>query len=160
MKRFITSAIIAITAAFLVGCGATTNAFVSKENASTSYKSAQRLTRVKLATVVQVRNVRIAKSAALGQRAGASAGAVMGYALARKLSSKRLAQATFAGLAGAIGAELGKQGFNSSPGQEIVVEMDNDKRVYAVAQASTDGVIFRAGQKVMVIGNGRIAPLQ
>ena len=159
MKRFIAKMFIAIAALALAGCGATTNPFISKENTSTVYRSGQQLTRVQYATVVQVRDIQIAQSPVLGQRVGATVGTVSGYAIGRQLSKKPAAQAILAGLGGAIGSQIGKQATETAQGQEIVVEMEN-KRVYVVAQASTDGVRFRSGDKVMVIGNGRIAPVQ
>lgn len=158
MKQFIINVFIAATAFMLVGCGATTNPFHSTSNTSTVYSSGQKLTNVKFATVVQVRDVRVAQSPVLGQRVGAASAGAIGYAVSRKLTSNRTAQVAIAGLIGTIGAEAGKQAASTVPGQEIVVLMEN-KRVYVVAQASTDGVFFRPGDKVMVVGGGRIAPV-
>lgn len=157
--RFFALIIVAMTS-LLAGCNATTNPFISQQGSSTAYMEAQRPERVVLGTIISVRRVRlIDQPASVAQRTGAVVGGVLGLVVGKGVSRQPTVQALMAGLSGAIGAEVGKQAAGTVWGQELVVKPEQGE-VFAVAQSSVDGVRFKRGQKVMVLGSGRVAPLE
>lgn len=145
-------------ALFLGGCVAT-NPLISQDSTSTAYQSAQVPQQVKLGQVISVREVQILnRPAHLAQYTGGSLGAVFGHAVSKKITSNQSARLLLSGLSGAMGAAVGKQMASTVPGQEVVIKLD-DSRVVAISQSSADGVRFRTGERVMVIGQGRVAHL-
>lgn len=166
MKSIITMFAMA-AAAFLTGCASNPSFVTSPAGTSTAYRQAQRAEQVQIGKVISVRTIEmIDQPAAMGQKIGGTIGAVVGLLLGKELSEKVALQATTAGLGGMLGAEYGKQKTGRILGQEIVIQLEstsrwqNNGKTIAVAQSSADGTIFRRGQKVMLIGNGRVAPLQ
>lgn len=107
--------------------------------------------------IVAVRDVELntqtgGKSEIVGQLLGGAVGALLG----QKSNSF-----TVAGIAGTLGSVAGGQiasSFgNNQKAQELIVQFE-DGKVAAITQSSTDGLRFGVGQRVMVIGQGRVIP--
>lgn len=160
-------------AAFMVGCAAPGGmkggtVLTTNQNTSSAYRQAQQPQNVEEGVVVMVRDiVMIDQPASMGQKLGASLGGVAGLLTGKAFSKNHAVQAGLAGLGGMLGAEYGKQATGNVKGQEIIIELPAVKtgweqrpaRKIAIAQSSADGVVFRKGQRVIVIGGGRVAPM-
>lgn len=169
MKNRALMIVFAVVSLFLTGC-AGQNMLVSQAGTSTAYKTAQMPQKVQTGTVLTVRKVAlINQPASLSKRLGATVGAGLGSVIGNKISSKTWARVATAGLGGLLGAEIGDQAAGTVPAQEIIVVLDSENgsknslqghgRKVAITQSIGDGVVVRPGQKVMVIGGGRVAPL-
>jgi outer membrane lipoprotein SlyB len=126
---------------------------------STGYKGGyQQQSTVTLAEVVSVRDVVLTgETSQTGQLVGQGIGGTLGALIGQ--TSKNYAitgiVSTFSTIAGGlIGSGIG----SDQPAQEIILRMA-DSRTVSVTQSVSDGVRFSRGQPVMVIGNGRVAPL-
>lgn len=152
-------------AALMTGCSATTggNIFQSPVGNSTVYTSTQKTQSVRTGEVLSVRPVQIVNQpAALAKKVGGALGGLLGIAVGDTLGGN--AAKAVGGLIGsAVGVEVGNQAASQMPGQEIIVRLDGEKyaaaKTVAITQAVADGVVLRAGQKVMIIGQGRVAPM-
>lgn len=125
---------------------------------STSYKDYQQQASVTKAEVMSVRDVKLTlENSQTGLYAGQAIGGVVGALLGKNNNNYAVtglitSLATMAG--GAVGSRMGSE----QSAQEIVLAFA-DGRLSAVTQSVSDGVRFFRGQQVMVIGNGRVAPL-
>lgn len=115
---------------------------------------------VEYATVVSVRKVILHKQpAAMAQRLGAAAGLFTGLIIGREISETPIVQGAVAGISGALASEVAKHMAAKIESQEIVIKIDQSNKVVSIVQSSADGVLFKPGQKVMLIGKTRIAQL-
>lgn len=126
---------------------------------SSAYQYAQQAVQVQTGRVLQVRDVQLDASTTaktVGGVLGGALGAVLGNKVGQRSNNGFILTAAL-GTMGATGGAIAASSLAKDAAQEIVIQMD-DNRVFAVAQATSDGVRFYAGQKVFVM-NGRIAPL-
>lgn len=107
--------------------------------------------------VITVRDVSLhSDTSQTGQYIGQALGGVLGALMGQR--SNNYAIGALATTVGTIaGGALGSQVGSSSDAQEIVIAFD-DGRTSAITQSVADGVRFSPGQKVMIIGAGRVAP--
>lgn len=107
--------------------------------------------------VASVREVMLhAETSQTGQYVGQALGGTFGALLGQR--SNNYALSALATTMGTIaGGVLGSQVGSSSEAQEIIVVFD-DGRTSAITQSVGDGVRFSPGQRVMIIGAGRVAP--
>jgi outer membrane lipoprotein SlyB len=140
----------------------------SQTSTGYSAQAVQQPQSVSKATVVAVRDVTVA--APSGMNAGTAIGGSVGGALGAVLSSaitQRNANSANWAVAGAVttlGATLGGvlgtrvASGGDQPAQEVIIRRPNGEMT-AIVQNVTDGTRFKPGDEVMLIGNGRIAPL-
>ena len=126
---------------------------------STGYKGGyQQQSSVTLAEVISVRDVVLTgETSQTGQLVGQGIGGTLGALIGQRSQNYAITGivSTFSTIAGGlIGSGVG----SDQAAQEIVLRMA-DSRTVAVTQSVSDGVRFTRGQHVMVIGNGRVAPL-
>ncbi|WP_234265167.1 hypothetical protein [Hydrogenophaga sp. NFH-34] len=161
---------LAFAAVLMVGCAAPNGSaprpsiLTSAQGTSTAYKAAQQMQRVEEGVVISVRDITmIDQPASMGQKLGGTLGGAAGYFSGKQFTKNKTVQAVLAGLGGMVGAEYGKQATGTVDGQEIVIRIDGSKyqpsRTVAIAQSSADGVRFHKNQRVLIIGQGRVAPL-
>jgi len=153
--RFIAIAIIAITS-ILGGCAS--NPYVSQRGTSTGYEMGQQRQAVQLGTVLSVRDVQMVNQpSVLGERTGATLAGLVGFALSKEMTKNLAAQVAVGALSGSVGMEVGRQMTGTVSGQEMVIKADSGE-VFSIAQSSADGARFTSGQRVMMVGGGRVAP--
>lgn len=147
-------------ALFLGGCTATGSLFVSKQGTSTAYTTAQKPQSVRFGVILSVRDIELVdQTATAATTVGGGAGAVAGYGVGSLAGMSKTGRLLVAGVSALAGGFVGKSLASTYAGQEIVVQLEGGKGVIAIAQSSVDGVRFSLGQRVMVIGGGRVAPL-
>lgn len=131
---------------------------------STGYNQYQEPITVKRAIVLGVRDVQLTTqgtqqqgSPNVQQVLGGALGGVIGGLLGRKSGDYTIMAAT-ASLGTMVGAVV-----TAAPtvraAQEIVYLVEGAQSPVAITQAVADGVRFAQGQQVMVLGQGRIAPM-
>lgn len=134
--------------------------FASNANAqsSTAYNGGyQQQSSVARAEVLSVRDVELntnegGKSQVISSLLGGAIGAFLGQ------KSNSYAVAGIAGTLGTVlGGHVGGAIGNSVKAQELIIRFEDGKTV-AITQSSSDGERFGPGQKVMIIGQGRVAP--
>lgn len=117
--------------------------------------SVQQQMRVKLATVIDVREVDIeARPTGAGATAGAAAGAVVGTNTGRGGVVSGIAGTVIGGVAGAVGEKLA----SGKIGQEIIYQVDGSKETLALVQ-ELDGDPLKPGDRVRLIEGGLTARL-
>jgi outer membrane lipoprotein SlyB len=123
---------------------------------SSTWNQYQQRNVVETAVVIQVRDVKISteRPGAVASVAAPALGGIFGAALGRNAGWQ--VQAATAGIGAAVGTQVAKA-MAQEAGQEIVLKLASGS-VIAVSQSVADGVRFVAGQKVVIIGNGRIVP--
>lgn len=130
----------------------------AKAQTSTRYNGGfQQQSSVVKARVVYVRDVVLREETSqVGQVIGQALGGTLGALLGQRSGNYAVGAlgATVGAIAG--GAIVSRVG-SSSDAQEIIVAFE-DGRTSAITQSVADGVRFIAGQKVMIIGAGRVAP--
>lgn len=135
-------------------------AFASNANAQTStlYKGGyQQQSTVVKGEIIAVRDVSLntnegGSSQIVGQLLGGAVGALLGQ------KSNNYAVTGIAGTLGTVlGGHIGNSIGNNQVAQELIVRFE-DGKISAITQSATDGLRFGIGQKVMVIGQGRVAP--
>ena len=131
----------------------------ARAQSSTAYKGGyQQQASVVKAEVLSVRNVTLAlENSQNGLYAGQAIGGVVG-ALLGKNSNNYAMTGLITSLSTMVGGALGSRMGSDQAAQEIILNFA-DGRLAAVTQSVSDGVRFARGQQVMVIGNGRVAPL-
>lgn len=88
----------------------------------------------------------------IGQLLGGAIGAFLGQ------KSDSYAVAGIAGTLGSVvGGQLGNSFGNKQPAQELIIRFE-DGKIVAITQSSTDGMRFGVGQRVRIIGQGRVTP--
>lgn len=125
---------------------------------SSLYKGGyQQQSSVAMAQVVSVREVLLnTQERGNGQIIGQLVGGAIGVLLGQ--NSNNYALAGIAGTLGSVvGGQVGNSFGNSQIAQELIIRFD-DGRLVAITQSSTDGIRFGVGQRVMIIGQGRVAP--
>lgn len=128
------------------------------EGASTGYGNAQQPAAVQKATVLAVRDVKLAVqnsgfgSNMMGTLIGGAVGGIVG-----RQSNDFNVMAIATTLGSAIGNHVAN-GPSVREAQEVIVQMDGSGNTFAITQNLADGVRFAPGQKVIIIGGGRIAP--
>ena len=139
------------------------SAFCASAQTSTAYSNYQQQSSVQIATVIGVRDVSLAVKSndstnqAIGTSVGGLLGGLLG-AMAANGSSPAAGMATtgvFAIVGGAMGNKFASSG-SEQEAQEVIIQ--NGNNMVAITQSVKDGVRFAVGQKVMIIGGGRIAP--
>lgn len=152
--RFIAFFIISVSSFFAV----TAHAFQQGDGTSTGYGMAQQRQTVQAGVVLSTRNVTLnTGGSVLGERVGASLGGILGFALAKEMTGNIAAQVALGALGGTVGHEVGRQTTSTVSAQELVIKSD-DGQIFAVTQSTADGVRFFNGQRIMLIGGGRVAP--
>ena len=129
----------------------------SQAQTSTSYKTYQQQSTVATAEVIGVRDVELdTNTGGNSQMIGQLLGGVIGAFLGQQANSYAVA-----GIAGTIGSVVGGQVGgaigNSQKSQELIIRFE-DGKIVAITQSSSDGIRFNVGQRVMIIGQGRVAP--
>lgn len=131
----------------------------ARAQSSTAYKGGfQQQSSVVKAEVMSVRDVTLSlENSQTGLYAGQAIGGLVGVLLGKNSNNYAVtgvitSLATMAG--GAVGSRMGSE----QAAQEIILNFA-DGRLSAVTQSVSDGIRFARGQQVMVIGNGRVAPL-
>lgn len=149
-----------IAAALLGLASMSASAFLQHQGGtSTGYGTAQVPQSVAYAKVIHVRDVKIhgQPTVAATTLGGALCG-VTGYAVGDKVSSNPMMRNLLGLAAGTSCAAVVNQKASVLPGQEIIIKLDGVGLEVSITQSVTDGVHFRPGQEVMVIGGNRIAP--
>lgn len=151
-------ALFIIAASALMG-GCATNPFITQEGTSTGYRFAQLPQTVVLGNVVSVRDAKLVNQpSGLGERTGALLGGLLGLSAAHSRTDREPILALAGGIGAFIGMEAGKQLSSNVAAQELVIRTDAGA-VLSVVQSSADGVRFKGGQRVMLLGGGRVAPV-
>jgi outer membrane lipoprotein SlyB len=127
------------------------------EGTSTGYGTYQQPQQVQKATVLSVRDVQLsAQTQGFGANMlGTAIGGALGGVIGRKSNDFTVMAVTTT-----IGAAVGNHvasGSTVRAAQEIVYQVDG-QQPQAVTQSLADGVRFAPGQRVILIGGGRIAP--
>lgn len=117
--------------------------------------SVQQQMRVKLATVIDVRDVDIeAKPTGAGATAGAAAGGVVGTNTGRGGVVSGIAGTVIGGVAGAVGEKLA----SGNKGQEVIYQVDGSKETLALVQ-ELDSDPLKPGDRVRLIEGALTARL-
>lgn len=150
-----------LAALFLGGCSATGGSpLMTKQGSSSAYSHAQSPQAVRFATILSVRDIElIDQPGSSASLLGAGVGGVAGYGVATLAEASSKVRALVASIGALGGAVAGKAAVATVPGQEIVVKLQPSGETIAVAQSTVDGIRFKRGQSVMLIGRGRIAPI-
>jgi outer membrane lipoprotein SlyB len=126
---------------FIAGCATSQKANVYQTGA------VQQQMRVKLATVIDVREVDIEpRPTGAGASAGATAGAVIGTNTGRGGVVEGIAGAVIGGVAGA----MAEKGLSAKKGQEIVYQVDGTSETLALVQEK-DETPLKVGDRVRLI---------
>jgi outer membrane lipoprotein SlyB len=139
-------------------CFAFTAHAQSWQGTSTGYGQFQQPQQVQKATVLSVRDVQLS-SPAQGFGTASMLGTTIGGALGGMIGRQSNDFAVMA-VTTTIGAALGNHVASGSAvreAQEIIYQVDGQSP-QAVTQSIADGVRFAPGQRVILIGVGRIAP--
>lgn len=129
------------------------------EGTSTGYGTYQQPQQVQKATVLSVRDVQLSvqtQTFGAANMLGTAIGGALGGVIGRKSNDFTVMAVTTT-----IGAAVGNHvasGPTVRQAQEIIYQVDGQQQPQAVTQSLADGVRFAAGQRVILIGGGRIAP--
>lgn len=129
------------SAALLSGCASSQKANVYQTGA------VQQQMKVKLATVIDVREVEIeTRPTGVGSTAGATTGAVLAAGNGRGGAVEGIAGAVIGGVVGSIA----EKGLSGKKGQEVIYQLDGTSDTLALVQ-EMDEAPLKAGDRVRVI---------
>ena len=132
--------------------------FALHAQTSTGYSQYQVQSSVARATVIGVREVALKTNNQNSNMsyAGQALGGLLGAIVTK--GSDNYAMSSAGTIVGSIlGQKIATDWGSEAKAQEIIIKTDSGA-VTAITQSSADGVIFFVGQRVIIIGQGRVAP--
>lgn len=117
-----------------------------------SMQEARQVQRVQLGTVYSVRDVTIEGNGMAGTVVGGVLGAVGGSTMGA--GTGKTLMTILGGVGGAVAGNKVSKSMSGSNGVEITVRLENGE-LLAITQAKEENVVFRAGDRVRLMTQGR-----